>query len=79
MSVSTIFRLYAVRKGQKLQTAKWTELREDTTMCDNNNCWTFAKGSLFKAFETRNAGWVFFHPDTKLSNGTHAFRRAFKE
>ncbi len=54
--------------------APWTALLEDIDFMG----FVFAAGSTYKAFETKNAGWVCFHPNTKTPNGGVAHRRLFR-
>jgi|HubBroStandDraft_2_1064218.scaffolds.fasta_scaffold271064_3 hypothetical protein len=57
----------------KLETAKWRGLPEDT----NIEGISFPKGARFKVFETANFGWVVFAP-TKTVEGNEPARRIFK-
>lgn len=52
----------------------WSVLAEDTAI----DGISFAAGSQYKAFETKNFGWVVFHPDSKCPDGNTPGRRIFK-
>jgi hypothetical protein len=57
-----------------LTDAHWQSLEDDTFI----HRWPFAKGSQFKVFESTNFGWLVFHPDTVLTNGSKPIKRIFK-
>lgn len=63
-----------VTYAKSLARAVWTKLPEDTNFMG----FLFAAGSEYMAFETKNAGWVCFHPSTKTPSGGVAYRRLFK-
>lgn len=52
-------------KLPKLRSAKWQELSADTYLFG----YKYAKGSQYKVFETKDAGWVAFAPGTKTPEG----------
>lgn len=59
---------------KKLEGSTWQTLSDDSEV----NGVKYAKGSRYKAFTTRNFGWIVFHPDTKTPQGTTPRRRYHK-
>jgi len=66
--------LESIFYSKKIQNAKWITLNEDSILCGI----PFAKGSQYKAFETRDAGYVVFKPGTKCPNGDSPGRLWFR-
>ena len=65
----------AVRKRlNKLEAQKWQPINED---CSIEGI-TFKQGSLYKAFETTNFGWLVFHPDSRTIDGSVPGKRIFR-
>lgn len=56
----------ANRKLRTLDKAEWLLTRDDTHF----NGITYAAGSWYKFFETKNFGWVVFRGDSKTPEGT---------
>ena len=59
------FKQHWNKKVIGLTDAVWQPLSDDTYI---DGC-EYAKGSLFKVFETNNFGWIVFHPDTLTPSG----------
>jgi hypothetical protein len=51
-------------KGKSLKTAKWQPAPRPFML----EQWQWPAGTMFKAFETRDAGFVSIHPDAPCSN-----------
>ena len=62
------------KQNVDMTAALWQSLKDDTFIQQ----WTFAKGSMFKCFETKNFGWIVFHPTAVLIDGGKPIRRIFK-
>ncbi len=68
------FKQHWNKKVIGMSDAVWQPLEDDTFL---NEC-TYAKGSLFKVFETKNFGWIVFGPGTLTANGNTPNRRILK-
>jgi len=68
------FKQHWNKKVISMQDATWQTLTADTHLsgCD------YAKGSLFKIFETTNFGFIVFGPETKTPNGHTPNKRIIK-
>ncbi len=60
--------------AKSMARADWVKVADDTDFQGHQ----FAAGSEYKAFETRNAGWVCFREGVRTPSGAVALRRLFK-
>ena len=80
MSLEQFFKLHLRYKqhwNKKVITssdAVWQPLTENTWL---DGC-SYAKGSLFKCFETTNFGWIVFDPNTLTPDGLYPGKRIIK-
>ena len=77
MNLEQLIKTYGKTKNgrpAKITNSEWKALPEDIWI----EHWKFKAGSMFKAFETTNFGWLVFAPDTKLANGAKPIKRIFK-
>lgn len=54
--------------------AVWTSLDANAIIHDTE----FAAGSFYKAFSTKDAGWVIFHPTSRTPNNQKPRKRFFR-
>lgn len=69
-----IMDMMAIPYAKGLASAVWQKLEEDTSVQNKE----FRAGSLYKAFETQNFGFVIFHENAKTPTGSTPEQRFFK-